>query len=209
MFFKKTKFIYCFFKLKQKKIISLVLIIAALSIFFVNSYAHVYLKYRLKGGIGTSSKPIYYWVSSSASEYSGNAMTARDAWYTSTDLWMNKTTTKSKSVMDIYASGFASKSSGILGKTEHYNWGYIVMDKYDVSPDEMPWEWGEITFNTTVLSSYNAFVKTHTASHEMGHVFCFDENNGEPSSIMCQYGYSDKSTCRPVYADKVALNAAY
>lgn len=146
----------------------LLIFIMATNVFAYNTFNQHKLIYGV-GNYGYNTQ--YYWIDSSASEYTTTINTAMNEWkYTSgywgitTPIWYNSTTVKSNSRMEIYQVPTVNQW---WGKTEWY-WGSSQVD-----PSNSNWVWGKVLLdgefgNLSGTSENNR--RKAVIAHEMGHV---------------------------------------
>ncbi len=164
--------------------------------------------YQLTGGVGDyGNYRRYYYVTSSASNYSTTISNAMSSWVNTsttpgvtTSISWRETSTQSSSVMDIYYGSYYG--SGIAAATTF--WTYST----NINPTTSNWGWGKICLNGSTFANLTAFNRQGTTAHEMGHVFGLDETNSDTSSVMCQLG-SGRTVNRASASDLRTINSIY
>ena len=157
--------------------------------------------YKLLGGVGNyGANDRYYFICDGASPYASAIHDAIDGWvYTTSRLgvttpisWL-QTSVQTSSVMDLHASGWATRASGVIGATEFWKDGARMVPRGE-APDGN-WAWTHIWINTNVYDTSDMACNGHTAaynrigtwSHEMGHAMGL-AHVSSTSKVMCQLG---------------------
>jgi hypothetical protein len=172
------------------------LVLALIGTILVSEHQHVFACYTfsghtLNGGVGNwGYSTRYYYVSSSASNYSSSISTAMSDWVNSTtrtgistSLSYRITTTQSSSVMDWYAGNYYDVTQGIVASTEFW------VNQRTLNPNMENWGWNKELLNLPSFTPLTSYEQKGTIAHEMGHAFGLDHNQGDIYSIMCQLKY--------------------
>lgn len=171
------------------------------------SYVHFKGNHHLSGGVGKNKNDMkYYWISGDLNGWLYNC--AKDAmldWNNHASyINFSKTSTKSKSSVDIYCS-HDGKKAGYNAYTLFRNGWFSY-----VNPDKNNWKYGQIYYNLdngiSVKKSRNKVIAVF--AHEIGHCFGLDENNSNRKSIMCQAG-SGRSVTKVQKGDFKGVKSLY
>lgn len=167
---------------------------------------YTFNNHKMIGGVGGSGTK-YYYVASSAKNYSKYCTSAMNDWvYTTerlnytTSISFKKTTTRSNSVIDILGTkNRGSHSKGVLAWTEFYKSGSTI------NPNNANWKYCYIKIYTPSLKASSS---KGTIAHEIGHAFGLAHNNKNVKSIMCQTGSGRKVSTAQI-CDLKGINHLY
>lgn len=161
----------------------------------------------LGGNLIWNIESIYYYVTPSAEKYASNISQSAYNWcytgYGFNRLYPNaRTYYITDSAMDIYSYNYPDGQNGgtsFIARTNVWSG-----DPYYVDPATQNWLFNEIYLNDYYLLPKSNNQRQATITHEMGHAFGLDENNGNQYSIMCQEGAG-----RQVYTVQQVDNNAF
>ncbi|MCI7803503.1 MAG: matrixin family metalloprotease [Oscillospiraceae bacterium] len=148
--------------------------------------------------IACMSNLMIYYSPTYANSYGATTMSAANAWANHSNLafTMNWNRISNMSDATVQCSYFRDSNDDTLAETTFF------YSSNSISPTSSNWNMCKIKLNL----NYN--IPTDTITHEFGHVFGLDENNDDPTSIMCQTRYGRTAT-RPSNTDIAMLNGLY
>lgn len=148
--------------------------------------------------IACMSNLMTYYSPTYATSYGETTMIAAYSWSTRSnlDFTMKWYRTFDSSEATAQCSYYRNATDGALARTTFF------YSSNSISPTSSNWNMCKIKLNL----NYN--VQSDTIVHEFGHVFGLDENNDDPTSIMCQKG-SGRTATVPSYSDIEVLNSMY
>lgn len=159
----------------------------------------------LINGVGDHAKHTrHYWISDALSDaMHGHISDAMNEWVNTTEsmgvttpLWINATTVKKNSVIDVYKG---TLSGSAVGKTTFWNGD----DKVKLANGALAkdYRYTKITLDTGNMSGWKGARKKGVVSHEFGHAFGLSHNTTTKASIM----YPSDSGRKPTRASKSDL----
>lgn len=173
---------------------------------------HTFGDYTLNGGVGNyGSANRYYWIDASAfsSSQISSIISAAQTWvYTSsaigvtTPISIERTTTQSSSVFDVYKKYLGVNT---LGQTEF--WTYSTHHALTNGALFTNYGYTKIYINTYESSMTGKQLQS-TIAHEFGHAFGLSHRQTVPSSIMCQTKYG-RTAIRASASDLQTINHLY
>lgn len=104
----------------------------------------------------------------------------------------------SLAVSDVYVTKYSNTSDGVNAYTTFYQRNSSGL-MTQVNPHNSDWNFCVIKLNTAYNPDYV------TMMHEFGHVMGLDDNNDEPTSVMCQ-AVAGRTATRPSVVDMLNLN---
>ena len=129
-----------------------------------------------------------YYVDSSASSYTSYINTGITRWTNgghSPSNFINMTAVSSNYATDVdyYAKDMMDMFAvGALAETMYFT------SSGGSSAGANPYYYAEITINIDNIADCTSYEKIGTMAHELGHALGLNENNSNPSRIMCQLG---------------------
>lgn len=168
--------------MRAKKRIFTKLVISILLVIFYSTSAFAYNTFN-EHTRSSGVDPMYYYIDSSANNYSNAIFDGVVAWNDSsyyTRLHYNP------DAADIFfsADAFADGSTHIIAKTIFISVG-TDFQLYSVNPNLSNWDINLIEINTQVMPKLNVYNQQGTIAHEIGHAMGLAHNTN-PHSIMCQ-----------------------
>jgi len=161
------------------------------------AFAYVTLNnHTLNGGVGNYGyNNRYYYITSSASKFTGDIQTAMNKWICTTSrlgittpISYVQTGTQSASVMDIYTQYLPNEPYDDVN-----GWAESWIYSSHIDPWGQNWGWNKIYLNSYQVS-YNSERTRGVISHEMGHCFGLGDNNSNPYSVMCDEAHNRQVT---------------
>ena len=163
---------------------------------------------KLINGVGSYGNHVrYYWIDSSASEYTSLISQARYNWVNTssiltTSILIRQNSVQSSSVFDIYKRQEFASSSTKLAISYFYD-----TSNQNIGTPTYDYKWTEIVLNTSNFDALSDFNKLGTITHEFGHCMGLAHTTNR-SRIMCKVG-DGRYVNTPTYADLETINHIY
>lgn len=175
---------------RKKLIINFIMTIVLISIPSMKVFAfETFNSHKQIGGVGDyGNNTKYYYVTSSASNYSTAVDNAMYDWVHTTSrlgittpISYRRTYTQSSSVMDVYAGYYNA-----VPYNSFYAWAEQIVSGNVVGPKTSNWNWTKIKINNNNSSGLTSSEKKGAVAHEMGHCFGL-AHNLLASTLMYKY----------------------